>query len=63
MFFDFSFKIQFRSRDLNGSMFKVEDGKVERILPIFGQTIFNERDGTFQMFKDGVLRRAQWGKN
>ena len=48
------FQIQFNSQHLNDYMFKVTEGKVEKVDPIFGKKFIN-RDGSVGTYVDGVI--------
>jgi hypothetical protein len=50
----FTFQIQFNSQRLKGYMFKVTEGMVENIAPIFGKKVIN-RDGSVGTYVDGVI--------
>ena len=47
-------QIQFQSKRLNNYMFKVIDGEVQPVLPIFGKKVVN-RDGSVGTYTDGVI--------
>ena len=43
---------------MNGYMFKVTEGKVEKVDPIFGKKVTN-RDGSVGTYVDGVIELPQ----
>ena len=47
-------QILFQSKRLNNYMFKVIDGEVQPVLPIFGKKVVN-RDGSVGTYTDGVI--------
>jgi hypothetical protein len=53
-----NFQIQFSSKRLNNYMFKVIDGRVQPVEPIFGKKVYN-RDGTVGVYTDGVIQSHQ----
>ena len=53
-----SIQIQFRSQRLSDYMFKVIDGEVHAVEPIFGKK-FSSKDGSVGVYTDGVAVVAQ----
>jgi hypothetical protein len=51
-------QIQFRSQRLNDYMFKVIDGQVQRVEPIFGKKFYNQ-DGSVAVYTDGAVHIPQ----
>ena len=52
------FQIQFKSQHLNDYMFKVTEGNVEKVEPIFGKKVTN-RDGSVGTYVDGMITVPQ----